>query len=173
MTLLSQQISKTIHSNRIDDTSCTSLLPCLVVLYKFCQVNPTFLQATTEAVFPSETEIHFRRLIAEREQHQEQQEHHHHQQPPSPTGQGKSTTNNKTTTTTNWSPLDAPHGTLRHDLIKLLTWPHSSTKRFAGELLWILCKQNPQEFVYRVGMGNALPLLSQKGLASLPANAYS
>lgn len=65
-------------------------------------------------------------------------------------------------------PADAPDGTLRHKLIRLLTWPQGHIKRFAAEILWLLCNSNPQEFGRRVGMGNALPFLTANGYAQMP-----
>ena len=145
--MLDLQITQTINSSQVDDTGSATLIPILVVLYKFCQNNKAFREATTMSVFPECEEPHFRRLVAAEQQR-------------SPRAR-------------NMSPLDAPEGSLRKRLIQLLTWTHSQTKRLAGELLWILCNDDSQEFVYRVGMGNALPLLSQKGLAQLPANTFS
>ena len=147
LNLLQRQISETLQNKKVDDAGSTSLIPLLVLLYKFCQSHQGFRESTIQVVFPPQAEPHFRGLVAA-------------EQETSPKAR-------------NMSPLDAPEGTLRHGLIQLLTWPHSQTKRFAGELLWILCQGDSQEFVYRVGMGNALPLLSQKGYAQLPANAYS
>jgi len=66
-------------------------------------------------------------------------------------------------------PADAPDGTLRHKLIRLLTWPQGYIKRFAAEILWQLCHSNPQEFGRSVGMGNALPFLAAKGFAQMPS----
>ena len=69
-------------------------------------------------------------------------------------------------------PIDAPQGTLRAKVIKLLTWPQSHIKRLAGELVWRLCHNHPTEFARRVGMGNALPFLAAKGHAQLPPSVF-
>ena len=64
------------------------------------------------------------------------------------------------------SPLDAPKDTLRGKLVVLLSWAESYIKRCTAELLWTLCNSNGIEYVHRVGLGNALPLLNAKGLAN-------
>ncbi|KAL7579840.1 hypothetical protein ACA910_004853 [Epithemia clementina (nom. ined.)] len=152
--LFEHQLSETLEKKRVDDAGSTALIPLLVVLYKFCQANKEFLESTTNEVFPVEAEPQFRLLVEQQEQAQAE-------------------TGGSSKAAKNMSPLDAPKGSLRYKLIQLLTWPHSQTKRFAEELLWMLCKSDPQEFVYRVGMGNALPLLSMKGFAQMPAQVYS
>jgi Guanine nucleotide exchange factor synembryn len=73
--------------------------------------------------------------------------------------------------TTNMSPADAPRGSLRYKCIRLLTWTESHTKRWMAELLWMLCDANAEEYTYRVGMGNAMPLLHARGLVELPTAA--
>ena len=73
----------------------------------------------------------------------------------------------------NMTPTDAPEGTLRWKLIQLLTWPQGFVKRLAGELLFVLCDSQQPEFIYRVGMGNAVAFLSIKGLIQLPGSVHS
>jgi hypothetical protein len=73
----------------------------------------------------------------------------------------------------NMTPIDAPNGTLRWKLIQLLTWPNSFVKRLTGELLFLLCHNSQQEFIRRVGIGNAVAILSLKGLIDLPADVHS
>ena len=145
--LLEAQVGETLGGTRVDDTGAAALTPILVVLYKFCQSDPSFRQVIKSQVFPPSDEDHFRDLVAE-----------------------ETKTNSKAK---NMSPLDAPEGTLRHKMIKLLTWPESHIKRFAGELLWLLCDSNPQEFVHRVGMGSGMPIMASKGFAQMPSHAYS
>lgn len=70
-------------------------------------------------------------------------------------------------------PLDAPDGSLRANLIRLMTCPQSQIKRLAGELLWTLCDSNPEEFIQRVGFGNAVLILGSKGLLELPPQIFS
>jgi hypothetical protein len=72
---------------------------------------------------------------------------------------------------TKLSPADAPPGSLRNKCIRLLTWTESHTKRWMAELLWILCDGNAEEYVQRVGLGNAMPLLHARGLMELPSTA--
>ena len=73
----------------------------------------------------------------------------------------------------NMSPIDTPEGTLRWKLIQLLTWPNSFVKRLTGELLFLLCHNKQQEFIHRVGIGNAVAILSLKGLIDLPPAVHS
>jgi len=68
----------------------------------------------------------------------------------------------------NMQPLDAPPGTLRWKLIKLMTYTESNVKRCASELLWNLCRKDPNEFVLRCGFGNACHMLSIQGLYQIP-----
>lgn len=66
------------------------------------------------------------------------------------------------------SPLDAPKDTLRGKLIALLSWVDGYIKRCSAELMWTICDSDSSEFTYRVGLGNALPLLNSKGLSPIP-----
>uniref|UniRef100_A0A7R9ZUE3 Uncharacterized protein n=1 Tax=Pseudo-nitzschia arenysensis TaxID=697910 RepID=A0A7R9ZUE3_9STRA len=66
------------------------------------------------------------------------------------------------------SPLDAPKDTLRGKLIALLSWVDGYIKRCSAELMWTICDSNSSEFTFRVGLGNALPLLNSKGLSPIP-----
>ncbi|KAG5177183.1 hypothetical protein JKP88DRAFT_350797 [Tribonema minus] len=77
-------------------------------------------------------------------------------------------------------PADAPPGSLRARLIACLTMVESTSRRFAGELLWALCEGSAgedellwalcegsageDEFVYRVGFGSGVGLLRTRGL---------
>lgn len=61
------------------------------------------------------------------------------------------------------SPLDAPKDTLRAKLIALLSWVDGYIKRCSAELMWTICNSDSSEFTYRVGLGNALPILNSKG----------
>lgn len=69
---------------------------------------------------------------------------------------------------TQMSPLDAPKDTLRGKLIVLLSWVDGYIKRCSAELMWTLSDSDSSEFTFRVGLGNALPLLSSKGLSPIP-----
>ncbi|KAI2500994.1 hypothetical protein MHU86_13468 [Fragilaria crotonensis] len=74
---------------------------------------------------------------------------------------------------TRMTPADAPPGTLRNRCIRLLSWTESHTKRWMAELLWIVCDGNAEEYVQRVGLGNAMPLLNARGLMELPTTDQS
>ena len=86
---------------------------------------------------------------------------------PNPVNLSPSTTKSSLDKTT-MSPADAPPGSLRYKCIRLLSWTESHSKRWMAELLWILCGANKHEYTYRVGMGNAMPLLHARGLVELP-----
>jgi hypothetical protein len=60
-------------------------------------------------------------------------------------------------------PIDAPAFSRCACLISLMTSINSTTKRFASEFLRALCDSD-DEFVVRVGFGNAVALLRQRGL---------
>jgi hypothetical protein len=68
---------------------------------------------------------------------------------------------------TKMSPLDAPKDTQRGKLIVLLSWVDGYIKRCSAELMWTLCNSDSSEFTFRVGLGNALPLLNAKGLSPI------
>lgn len=68
---------------------------------------------------------------------------------------------------TKMSPLDAPKDTLRGKLVVLLSWVDGYIKRCSAELMWTLCDSNSSEYVCRIGLGNALPLLNAKGLSPI------
>lgn len=68
---------------------------------------------------------------------------------------------------TKMSPSDAPKDTLRGKLIVLLSWVDGYIKRCSAELMWTICDSNSSEFTFRVGLGNALPLLNSKGLSPI------
>ena len=142
--LFDDRVSDVVDNGRVDQTSTAALVPILVVLNKYATVQPEIKALVTDCVFPPDDEAVYQEKLRERRQVQE--------------GSLKK----------NMGPLDAPPGTLRQKLCKLLTWPESHIKRCTGELLWTLCSSNPTEFVHRVGFGNALPLLSLKGFAQMP-----
>ena len=73
----------------------------------------------------------------------------------------------------NINPVDAPPGTMRWKLIKLMTWTESNVKRCSSELLWTLCSGDSKEFVRRTGFGNAVHMLGIRGLVNIPtSNSY-
>ena len=126
----------------------TAVVPILLVVRKLCQSNASVLQMVKNEVFPLELEGSFQeKVTAEMAKMQSE-------------GQSKAK---------NLAPLDAPRGTVRWKLIRLMTWIDSSVKRSACELLWTLCDDDATEFVLRTGFGNAVYFLGNKGLVNLPA----
>ena len=69
----------------------------------------------------------------------------------------------------NLHPLDAPKYTLRYLLIKLMTHKDTDVKRIVSELMWSMCGKD--EFVNRVGFGNAVWWLSVMGVVKVPGVA--
>jgi hypothetical protein len=61
-------------------------------------------------------------------------------------------------------PTDIPEGSLRANLIGLMTSLDSVLKRYCAELLYALCEEGTGEFVGRTGFGNAIALMQIKGL---------
>ena len=61
-------------------------------------------------------------------------------------------------------PTDVPPGSLRANLINLMTSLDSDLKRYCAELLYTLCDKESGEFVTRTGFGNAIALMQIKGL---------
>ena len=60
--------------------------------------------------------------------------------------------------------MSAPPDSLRGQLIELMTCLDSSIKRYASELLFVLCNEDKSEFVNRTGFGNAIHMLQLKGI---------
>lgn len=141
--ILNLHVDAVVQTSRVDDAAAAALTPVLLTFYRFCQGNAEFLTQTRQAVFPNDGG-------------------HDSAASPPVNASGHQ----------NMAPEDAPEGTLRWKLIRLLTWPQSHIKRFAAEILWLVCGSNPQEFSRRVGMGNALPFLAAKGHAQLPPNVF-
>lgn len=125
-----------------------SLLPILSVVYEFCVSDTSYRKLFGIYVFPEADEPEYQRLKDRANE-------------------------NGRPASTNMKPLHAPPGTFRFNLISLLAFPHTQIKRITGELFWLLCGSDAQEFVSRVGMGNAMPILGAKGLTSLPSNIFS
>jgi Guanine nucleotide exchange factor synembryn len=150
---LERHVTQTVSSTRVDDSGAAALTPVLAVLLKFCQAHSGFRSATKAFVFPNPLPESARSAATTTIQGESKA--------PDPSGGAK-----------NMKPSDAPEGTLRANLIRLLTWPQGHIKRFAGELLWVLCGQDSAEFVRRVGMGNAMVVLGSKGLVNLPSHVF-
>ena len=149
VSIMSYQLSLVVverTANSAEDAP--AVVPILLVLRKLCQSNAAALQMVKDEVFPPELEDSFTEKVAA-EMAKMQSE-------------GKSKAKNM-------APLDAPRGTVRWKLIRLMTWIDSSVKRSACELLWTLCNEDATEFVLRTGFGNAVYFLGNKGVVNLPA----
>jgi hypothetical protein len=146
LNVLDRQVSYVVDECAIGNSAATAVVPALVIVNKYSVGNPATKQLVKALVFPQDAESSFQVKAAEEIKRA--------------AGEGIGTKN--------MSPLDAPKGTLRWKLIKLLTWTESNTKRVAGELLWTLCDNDPRQFALRTGLGNALPILAAKGFAKLP-----
>ncbi|CAB9523822.1 Synembryn-A (Partial), partial [Seminavis robusta] len=162
-----RQMDTVIDNIQVNDKAVSALVPSLAVLYKFSAGNPTFRDATKELVFPPAQEEEFWKLSKEQLLLNNQ-----HQDAATDDNNDNNNNNNKQVPAknNNMQPLDAPRGTLRWKLIHLMTWTESHIKRYASELLWALCEENPKEFVLRTGMGNAIGFLGAKGMVQIPNN---
>jgi Guanine nucleotide exchange factor synembryn len=144
--ILEVQVMIVLQEKYIDDRAAAALNPILLVIFKLCTEFPDRRMTTSQRVFPIQEcdhDINDNTTLAQEEAPR------------------------------NMAPIDAPEGTLRWNLIQLLTWPNSFVKRLTGELLFLLCHNNQQEFVRRVGIGNAVTTLSLKGLIDLPDSVNS
>jgi Guanine nucleotide exchange factor synembryn len=136
--ILDAQVSTVLHENLVDNRAAAALSPILILLYKCCSSGQTIQAAVRNSLLPPSDA--FSQAIADEEKR---------------TGHKRAV---------NLSPLDAPVGELRWKLIQLLTSHESIVKRLTGELLFVLCHAQPHDFIRRVGIGNAIPLLGSKGL---------
>lgn len=152
-----QQIDTVIGNTQVDETSVSALVPSLAVLYKFSAGNPTFRDNAKELIFPPSQEDAFWKLAQE--------------QLNDAASKDSSGEKKKAPPAKNMHPLDAPKGTLRWKLIRLMTWTEGHIKRYASEFLWALSEEDPKEFVLRTGLGNGMAFLGAKGFVDLPAHA--
>jgi hypothetical protein len=143
-TILEHQVTQVVEQTLVQDSAAAALTPILVVLHKVATHHAGIRQQLKSHIFPDDS--------FQKKKRREIKEH------------GKCR---------NMKPLDAPVGSLRYKIIQLLTWPQSHIKRFTGELLWSLCDGDAQEFIARVGMGNAVVILGARGLVRLPGQASS
>ena len=60
--------------------------------------------------------------------------------------------------------MSAPADSHRGQLVELMTCLDSSIKRYASELLFILCNEDKSEFIDRTGFGNSIHMLQLKGI---------
>ena len=125
-----------------------AVVPILLVLLRLVQYDESVSKVVKDAVFPPDSEVDFeRKVVAE---------------------MGKGRSEGKVDAR-NMAPLDAPRGTTRWMLVRLMTWTETNVKRSTCELLWALCGGNPTQFVLRTGFGNAIHFLGIKGCVTLPA----
>jgi len=149
--ILDYQLSEAVIEKR--QKASLSLTPILVVMNKLTSSNSTAKDIVKERIFPtndsdSENDVH-------------------------KTGKAQNSPAEKQkndSSSDRMKPKDAPYGTLRWKLIELMTNIDSYVKRCASELLWNICDENAKEYVNRTGYGNAIHMLSIKGLVQLPSS---
>ena len=142
------------------EQSSTSILPILIVLNSLSQADPRIKKEVKESIFPPEEEDVFMEKVQElRDELVFAKDN---------ISGGAAAAGKKGSK--NMHPLNAPEGSTRWKLIKLMTYTESNVKRCTGELLWTLCDSNSNEFVLRCGFGNAVHMLSIKGLYKIPAS---
>ena len=124
-----------------------AVVPVLLTLMRLVQSNKLVLKVVKDAVFPPDSEVEFEEKAMFK--------------------MGKGRSEGKINAK-NMEPLDAPNGTLRWRLIRLMTWTESNVKRAACELLWALSDGNSTQFVLRTGFGNAIHYLGIRGCVNLP-----
>jgi len=140
--ILDEQASEVLSNDRIDDSAAAMLSPILVTLHKICSQESDTNKSVKRLIFSQEQEDLFQERL-----YQEKLK-----------GKVK-----------NMRPLVQPKDdSLHYKMVKLLSWPQGHVKRFAGELLWVLCDRSSPEFIGRVGMGNGVTLLSGKGILKVP-----
>jgi len=130
------------------ENNITSILPVLVVLNKLSQFHITIKSHVKEYIFPPTAEAG-----------------------PNDTSDLQKSENDKIIASPsgkNMKPINAPPGTVRWKLIRLMTSIDSNVKRCASELLWTLCDGDSKEYVTRTGFGNAVHMLGIKGIVQIP-----
>lgn len=144
--VLDSQVNYVVGKQIFNESGAAQLTPIFVVLHRCCSISSQIRELTKNFVFPPGYEEEFQSAFRKA------------------SDQGRPMRN--------MHPLvSVPRDSLRGRLILLLTWPQSHIKRFAGELLWVLCNSNHQEFVARVGMGNGVMILSSRGLFRVPGQS--
>ena len=126
-----------------------AVVPILLVLLRLVQYDESVSKVVKDAVFPPDSEVDFERKVAAE--------------------MGRKGRSEGKVNARNMAPLDAPRGTTRWRLVRLMTWTETNVKRSTCELLWALCGGNPTQFVLRTGFGNAIHFLGIKGCVTLPA----
>jgi hypothetical protein len=142
--LMLQATSLVVEQNRSSNTEdAFIILPILAVLIKVCQTSPAAKDIVKVKVFPVDADD-------------------------SKNVTSKDMESDHIDRSVRMEAEDAPKGTLRWKLIKLMTWTDTNVKRCASELLWTLCNEDPDEFIRKTGLGNSIHMLSIKGLLNLP-----
>uniref|UniRef100_A0A7S4HXF2 Uncharacterized protein n=1 Tax=Odontella aurita TaxID=265563 RepID=A0A7S4HXF2_9STRA len=129
-----------------------AIVPILIALTRLSAANDDVKKVIKEGIFPPEAEKGFQSKA------REEKEKLRGGDRGSVGGLGAK----------NMSPLDAPRGTVRWKLLRLMTWTESNVKRCASEFIWTLCNGDATEFVLRTGFGNAVHILGIKGLVTIP-----
>jgi hypothetical protein len=129
-------------------SNAVSILPILILLNKLSQDHKDIKNIIKKEIFPPDRDDEIMTQII--------------------TGNKSINSNNTDGKHKNINPVDAPVGSMRWKLIKLMTWKESNVKRCASELLWTICDGNSKEFVLRTGFGNAVHMLGLRGLVNIP-----
>ena len=137
-----------VERTKTSAEDAAEVVPILLVLLKLVQSNKSALEMVKNEVFPADAEVEYQQKAKDE----------------IAKGNTEGSSNAK-----NMAPLDAPKGTLRWRLIRLMTWTESNVKRSACELLYALCGADSTEFVLRTGFGNAIHFLGIRGHVNLPA----
>ena len=143
--------------------SAASILPILIVLNKLSLSHAEMKRCIKDEIFPPPSDKINNKMDDSNDNNERKQEEGNQEYESISSG-AKSN---------NINPIDAPQGTIRWKLIKLMTWTESNVKRCASELIWTLCDGNSKEFVKRTGFGNAVHMLGIRGLVSIPKSNNS
>ena len=152
--ILSYQTSLVVVERTTTSSSedAAAVVPILLVLLNLVQSNKIALDIIKKKVFPPGNDEEIFQQLATAE-----------------ISKGQTTEGGKVNAK-NMAPLNAPKGTLRWKLIRLMTWTtESNIKRSACELLYALCDEDSTQFVLRTGFGNAVHFLGIRGQVNLPA----
>jgi hypothetical protein len=140
------ELAGDVHSAQ----NAAQILPVLIVMNELVSSNEIIRGKVKDYIFPPSEEVVFlEKVESYKKDILETPEH----------GRGAKK---------NMQPLHAPSGTMRWNLIKLMTYTESNVKRCVSELLWSVCRSDPNEFILRCGFGNSVHMLSIKGMYKIP-----
>ena len=125
------------------------VLPILIVLNQFCQLDQELCYAVKEHIFQDGvTKVRELSVLP---------------------------LNLTAVRATNMKPIIEPvRGSLHDHVNQLITYYHNQfIKRLMNELVYTLCHHDTNEFIVRIGLGNALPFLNTKGIINLPTTTAS